>query len=87
MYHDAVVRTYLVLELSDSFKKWLALYVTDSTTYFDDGNLGALGIGISVKSVLYLIGDVGNNLDGVSAKITVSFFLKNAPVNLTGCYI
>lgn len=59
MYHDAVVMTHLVLELSDSLKKWLALYVTDSTTYFDDGNLGALGIGIPVKSVLYLIGDVG----------------------------
>ena len=41
----------------------------------------------SVKTALDLIGNMRDYLNGTSAEITMTFFLKNRPVNLTGCYV
>lgn len=87
MDHDAVLRTNLMLELSDSLKEWLAFDISNGSADLDYRYLSILCIGISVESVFYLIGDMWHYLYCVSSEITMALLLKDAPVYLSGCYI
>ena len=62
-------------------------HITNCTAYLDDGNSVLIRCFCSVKTALDLVGDMRDYLYSTSAKITVTLFLKNRPVNLTGCYI
>ena len=79
--------SHIMLELTDGFQERLALNITDCTANLDDGNSVFVCGFCSVKTTLDLVGNMRDHLNGTSAEITMTLFLKNRPVNLTGCHI
>ena len=76
-----------MLELSDCLKERLAFDISDCSAYFDDSDMSFLIRKVSVELALDLICDMRDNLYGTSAVVSATFFLKNGPVDLTGCNI
>ena len=87
MDQDSIVMADLMLKLADRFQKGLALNISHSAAYLDNGNLRIFGGEIAVKTTFDLIGNVGNHLNRAAAEIAPSFLLKYAPVYLSGGYI
>ena len=87
MDQDRIFPPNIMLELTDCFQEWLAFNITYGATHFNNSNMGFIFIIITVKTAFDLIGDMRNYLNGASAKVSASFFVKNRPVNLTGCNI
>ena len=87
MNKNGIVMSHIMLELTDGFQERLTLNITNCPAYLDDGNSVLIRCFCSVKTALDLVGDMRDYLYSTSAKITVTLFLKNRPVNLTGCHI
>ena len=67
MNQDCIVRTNIMLELTDSFEKWLTFDIAYSSTYFDDGDFCVSVREISVETAFDFIRNMGNNLDCTSS--------------------
>ena len=77
MDENGIFMTDLMLELTDRFQKWLTFDISDSTANFNDSDFGFTGSRVPIKTALNGIGDMRNNLNSASTKITAAFFLKN----------
>ena len=84
MDEDRVFVSYVVLELSDGFQERLAFDVSYGSAYLDDGDSVFIGGFGAVEAAFDLIGDMGNDLYGASAEVSVAFFLENGPVDFSG---
>ena len=84
MDENGIFMTDLMLELTDSLQKRLAFDITDGSAHLNNSNLSIGGGIVAVEAALDLIGDMRDDLNGTSAKITAAFFLEYAPVYLTG---
>ena len=76
-----------MLELSDCLKERLAFDVSDCSADLDDRDMCLIICEVSVELTLDLICDMRDNLYCASAVVTAALFLKNGPVNLTGCNV
>ena len=84
MDQDGILMADLVLELTDGLQKGLALDIAYGAADFNDGNLRVFGSEVAVKTALYFIGNVGDNLDRTAAEVAAPLLLKHAPVDFTG---
>ena len=73
-----------LLELADRLEERLRLNVADRAANLDDADLGVLCGIIPVEAALDLIGDVRDDLHGVSAVIAAALLLQHRPVHLSG---
>ncbi len=85
MYKDRIPGADFLSELADSFEKRLALDISDSAADFNDRYAFLITFFRLVKTALYLICNVRNDLYRSSAEIPVAFLLEYASVYLTGC--
>ena len=85
MNQHSIFMSDLMLKLADRLKERLAFDIADGAAHFDNRN--TVLSGIVVKAAFDLIGDVRDDLYRASAEVTVAFFLKYGPVNLSGCHI
>ena len=76
-----------MLKLADGFQKRLTFNVAHCSSYFNDGNLRILCSRVPVETILDLIGDVGDYLDGTAAKVSPAFLLKDGPIDLAGGHV
>ena len=81
-----VVSACFVAELANGFKEREDLNVTYCSTHFRDDNISFV-CGNSADTTLDFIGDVRNNLHGLSEIITTAFRSQNCLVNGTCCCI
>ena len=66
-------------------RKRLTLDIADGTAYLYNSDMVlVLLFEVPVKTALDLICDMGNDLYGAPAVISVTLFLQNRPVNFTG---
>ena len=84
MNQNCIFMSDFMLELSDGLQERLAFNISNSTTYFNDGNMGIIGSKVTVESALDFIGNMWNYLNSTSTKVSTAFFLKYRPVNLSG---
>ena len=87
MDQNGILISDLVAELANRLQERLALDIADGAADLDDRDAVFVRGFRAVKSRLDLICDVGDHLYGTSAKVSVTFFLKNSPVNLTSGYV
>ena len=78
--HAQSVLAKLPFQLPDSLKKWRTLYISYRTANLCDNKVIATFLKKSYPS-LYFIGDMRNNLNGVSQKITSALFFDNGLIN------
>ena len=84
MDQDAILMSYLVLELTDRFNEWLAFDITDRTADLDNRNFCLGRFVIVIESALDLICDVWDHLHCASGKFSASFFVQNTPIYFSG---
>ena len=70
-----IIMSHIVLELTDRLQERLALNISGSTTYLDNGNLCILTSIITIETALDLIGDMRDNLYGASTVIAAAFLI------------
>ncbi len=68
-------------KLADRFQEWLALDVADGAADFGDDDID-IRIGELVDDALDLVGDMRDDLDGLTEKLAASFLVDNAQINL-----
>ena len=64
-----------MLKLTDGFKKWLTLNISDGTTDLNNRDFSICSSRITVKSAFDLVCNMWNNLNGTSTEIATTFFL------------
>ena len=79
--------SFFMLELTNGFQERLAFDVTNSSTDFNNGNFRILSSRVAVEAGFDLVGNMWDNLNRSSAKISTAFLLKNRPVNFTGGHV
>ena len=81
-----VLSADVVAYLADSFKERCGLDIADCTAYFGDNYVGSLcaAVGNAVDAVLYLIRNVGDNLNGAAEVVAAALLVEDCPVYLTG---
>ena len=84
---DSILSAHLCAYLSDSLKKGGGLDIAHSTAYLGDNDVGVAFLAYTIYLVLYLVCDVGDNLNGAAKVISSSFLIENGPVDLSGGYI
>ena len=87
MNQDCVLPSDLMLELANRFQKGLAFNIAYSTAHLDDGDAGFLICKIAVEPAFYLVGNMGDYLNGSAAIVSPSFLLQNGPIYLSRGYI
>ena len=78
--------SYIMLELSDSLNIWLRLNIAYGSAYFNNSYFSFFAE-TSVETTFNFIGNVGDNLNCSSAKVTTSLLFENGPINLTSSYV
>ena len=82
-----VVLSYFVLKLPDRLQKGLAFYISYCSSYLNNGDSLFIRRFCPVKPAFDLICNMRDHLNSSSPKISVALFLKNGPVNFSGCHI
>ena len=84
---NGIFSAHVGLELSYSLQEWLALNIPYSSAYFNNRNSFLILRFSLIESILYLIGNMRNNLYSTAAVISPSLLVKNRPVYLASCNI
>ena len=87
MNQNRILPAHLVLELTDGLQKRLALDIAHRAAHFDDSDAGFLVCKVTIKSTLYFVCYMRDNLHGAAAVIAPPLFLQYGPVYFTGRYI
>ena len=87
MDHDTIFMSDIQLKLTDGFHVRLALDIADSTANFDDRNLIVFCIWIAIETIFDFVCNMRNDLNGMTAEVTTTLLVQNAPVNLSGCHV
>ena len=84
VYVDDVPSAFFKPHLTDSFKERRSLDISDSSSYLGYQNVRADGVRRRVDALLYLIGDVGNDLHCSAEVISAPFLVYDGLVDLSG---
>ena len=87
MDQNRILMTDFMLKLTDGLQKRLAFDITYRTANFDNSDSLFIRKFCTVETAFNFICNMRDNLNSPSAVIPMSFFLKNGPVNFTGCNI
>ena len=77
----------LVAQLTNRLDKGQRLDVAYRTTNLGDDNIVLLRCAKHLNTALNLIGDVGDNLNGLAKELATALLLNHALVDFTRCYI
>ena len=82
-----ILAAHVVAYLTDSLKERGGLDIADSAADLGDNYVSSLGAAVrnAVDTVLDLVGDVGNNLNGAAEIVAAALLVEDGPVDLTGC--
>ena len=78
-----VIPADLTRNLTDGLDKGLALDIAYRAADFGDDDVRARLLADGVDERLYLVGDVGNNLDGLAQLRAVALLVEHVPIHLT----
>ena len=84
MYKKAVFSAYFKGNLSNGLKKGLRLDVAYGAADLGDNNICIGLFSYAVNEFLYLVGDVGNYLNGGTEIFTSALLVEHVPVHLSG---
>ena len=87
MDQDHIFPALFMLELADRLQERLAFDVADSPADFYDSDFCVFCSRIAVEAALDLVGDVRNDLNSASPKISPPFLLQDRPVDLSSGYV
>ena len=84
MDEKAVFFTDLEGYLSDRLKEGLRLDIAYRAAYLGDNDVGVGLFGYGIDEILYLVGDVRNDLHGGAEIFASALFIEHVPINFTG---
>ena len=84
MDEEAVLPPHLMRHLPDGFQEGLALNVAGGAADLGDDYVGVGLCTDGIDEGLNLVGDVGNDLDGLTQILAPALFGKDIPVDLAG---
>src|SRR5260221_2731223 len=74
--------TYFESKLADGFQEWQALDVAGGATDLGDNDIGLGAFGQFVNSILNLVGNVRNDLNGLTEVLAFPFIVENGLIDL-----
>ena len=84
MDEQAVARPLLKADLARGLKERLALYIAGRTADLGDDDVRTGVLADLVDEVLYLAGDVGDDLNGLAEVLAAALTVEDIPVDLAG---
>ena len=84
MNEAALMHCKLSLELADGFKEGLGLDIADGAADFNYHDLGAERSDGPLDAELYLIGDMGDDLNGSALIASAALAVEDCGIDLTG---
>ena len=84
MQENAVLFRKLQRDLTDSLQKRLAFDIADRTADLGDDDVGVGLFADLIDKFLDLIGNMRNDLDGLTEVFALTFLIQNVPIHLTG---
>ncbi len=86
MDKEAVLLANFLRKLTNGLQKRQALDISNGSTDFSNDDIGG-AIGHSADDPFDLVGDVRDDLNSFTEKLTVSFLFDHGQIDLTGCVI